>query len=103
MDQEERRSAKRYRFRFPLKITWDGTRESMTQTVEVSSRGIYIFLSESLPVGTPIEFVLTLYPELTESEPVRLKCQGRVQRVVPMSEEHFGIAASIGHYEFERP
>ena len=103
MDQEERRSVKRYRFRFPLKIAWDGTRETMTQPVEVSSRGIYFFLSESLPVGTPTEFVLTLYPELTESEPVCLKCHGRVVRIALVSEEHFGIAASIDHYEFERP
>jgi PilZ domain len=102
MDQEERRSAKRYRFRFPLKVTWDGTRELMTQTVEVSSRGVYFFLSESLPVGTPIEFVLTLYPDPTESKPVRLQCQGRILRIVPLAEDQIGIAASIDQYEFDR-
>jgi len=102
MDHEERRSAKRYRFRFPLKVTWSGTRESLTQTVEVSSRGVYFFLSESLQAGTPIEFVLTLYPEFTESKPVRLKCHGRVLRMVPVAEDQIGIAASIDQYEFDR-
>ena len=103
MDPEERRGAKRYRFSFPLKVTWSGTRESLTQTVEVSSRGVYFFLSESLPAGTSLEFVLALYPDPAESKPLRLKCQGRVQRIVPVAENQFGIAASIDHYEFERP
>ena len=102
MDYEERRSAKRYRFRFPLKVIWCGTRESLTQTAEVSSRGVYFFLPESLPVGTPIEFVLTLYPEATESKPVRLKCRGHVLRIVPVAEDQIGIAASIDKYEFDR-
>src|SRR5689334_18985008 len=102
MDHEERRSAKRYRFRFPLKVTWDGSRELMTQTVEVSSRGVYFFLSESLPVGTPIEFVLTLYPDLTEAKLVRLKCRGRILRIVPVAADQIGIAASIDQYGFDR-
>jgi hypothetical protein len=103
MDPEERRGAKRYRFRFPRKVTWCGTRESLTHTVEVSSRGVYFVLSESLPLGTPLEFVLTLYPDQTESKPVRLKCRGRVLRIVAVAGDHIGIAASIDDYEFERP
>ena len=102
MDQEERRSAKRYRFRFPMKVTWSGRRESLTETVEISSRAVYFFLAESLAVGTPIEFVLTLYPEFTEAKPVRLKCRGRALRIVAGANGHFGIAASIDQYEFDR-
>jgi hypothetical protein len=100
MDQEERRSAKRYRFEFPLKVNWS-ERESMTETAEVSSRAVYFFLGEALPVGTPIRFVLTLFPDLNESKPVKLKCEGHVLRIDALP-GRIGIAASIDHYEFER-
>ena len=100
MDQAERRSAKRYRFRFSLKVNWS-ERESLAETAVVSSRAVYFFFREALPVGAPLHFVLTL-PELTASKRVQINCDGRVLRadVLP---DRIGIAASIDHYEFERP
>lgn len=100
MDSEERRSAKRYPFKFPLRVNWS-ERESLTETVEVSSRTVYFFLRETPPVGTPVRFVLTLYPELNESKPIRLKCQGHVLRTDVLA-GRTGVAASIDHYDFER-
>ena len=103
MDYEERRSSKRYHFRFPLKVHWPGTRESLTEALNVSSRGVYFFLPEPLPLGAPIDFVMTLFPELTETKPVHVNCRGRVQRSEVLTRRRFGIAASIDSYEFVRP
>jgi hypothetical protein len=101
MDYEERRSAKRYRFKFPLNVSWPGG-ESLADTTEVSSRAVYFFMRKGFPVGTPLRFVLTLFPELSESKPVHLKCEGRVLRTDFLAEGRIGIAASIDQYEFER-
>ena len=49
----------------------------------------------------PLHFVLT-FPELAESKPVHLKCEGHVLRTDALA-GRIGIAASIDHYEFERP
>jgi len=100
MDQEERRGAKRYRFKFPLKVSWS-KREFLTETTEVSSRAVYFFLRETLPVGTLLRFVLTLYPELNESKPIQLKCEGHVLRADVFA-GRTGIAASIDHYDVVR-
>ena len=100
MDYEDRRSARRYRFKFPLRVSWSG-RESLTETAVVSSRAVYFFFAETLPVGTPLQFVLTLFPELSESKPVQLTCGGHVLRADALP-GRIGIAASIDHYEFER-
>ena len=100
MDHQERRSAKRYRFNFPLKVSWSD-RQTLTKTAEVSSRAVYFFFAETLPVGTPLQFVLTLFPEVTESKPVQLTCGGHVLRADALP-GRIGIAASIDHYEFER-
>jgi hypothetical protein len=102
MEYEERRRTKRYRFKFPLKVTWSRTRELQTETADLSSRGVYFYLTERLPVGTPLQFVLTLYPDLSESELVRLKCRGYVRRIHAISEGRIGIAATIDHYDFVR-
>jgi hypothetical protein len=99
MDYEERRSAKRYPFKFPLRVSWS-ERESLTETVQVSSRAVYFFLPETPSVGTPLRFVLTLYPQLNESKPIHLKCEGYVLRTDVLA-GRTGIAASIDHYDFE--
>lgn len=101
MDYEERRSVKRYHFKFPLKVSWAG-REWLTETGEVSSRAVYFFVREALPLGAPLRFALTLFPELAESKPVHLNCSGRVLRIDLLGGGRMGIAASIDHYEFER-
>jgi hypothetical protein len=100
LEDEERRSAKRYRFKAPLKVSWPGRGETLTETVEVSSRGVYFLLSEPLAVGTPIEFVLTLLLEPDEARPVHLNCHGHVQRTAAVVDGRMGVAASIDSYEF---
>jgi len=105
MRHEERRSAQRYRFKFPLRVSWPGGPESLTETVDVSSRAVYFFLTETLAVGTPVQFVFTFFPGLRKPKSVRLKCAGHVLRteaVKGVQLGHFGIAASIDQYVFER-
>jgi hypothetical protein len=52
-------------------------------------------------LGSEIEFTLTLPPEITLTESIRVHCKGRVVRVEPAAAGgKIGIAAIIERYEF---
>jgi hypothetical protein len=44
--------------------------------------------------------MLTLPPEITRGEPVRVRCEARVQRTENIKEGRVGIAAKIERYRF---
>ena len=51
--------------------------------------------------GSPIGFTLTLPPEITLTESIRVQCKGRVVRVENGSHDgKVGVAAVIEEYEF---
>ena len=49
--------------------------------------------------GTPIEFVMTLPPEVTLVEDIRVRCTGEVLRVTRAEQEQ-GVAVAIDNYDF---
>ena len=55
-----------------------------------------------IPVsGAPIGFTLTLPPEITLTESIRVQCKGRVVRVEDSTAEgKMAVAAVIEEYEF---
>ncbi len=70
--------------------------EEFAQTANVSSNGV-LFHSDSKPaIGDPLEYVLTLTPELGPRKPVKIYCLGKVVR----QDEEAGIAATLERYEF---
>jgi hypothetical protein len=99
----ERRSRKRYPLRLPLSVRPSGISphgEILTECRDVSSHGVYFFLQQPLNSGLPLEITLTLPPEITGGEPVRVRCEARVQRAETTVGGRVGIAAKIERYRF---
>jgi PilZ domain len=99
----ERRSRKRYPLKLPVSVRPSGVSppgEIFTETRDVSSRGVYFFLEEPLKSGSQLELMLTLPPEITRGEPVRVRCQALVQRTENVTEDRVGIAVKIERYRF---
>ena len=99
--QPEKRSMRRFSLDLPISVKFldNGKRELSGHTRDVSSRGVFMFLETEIAVGAPIEFVMTLPPEIPLPEPIRVRCTGRVLRVDKAGQEQ-GIAVAIDKYDF---
>ncbi len=100
--QREQRSTRRFSLRLPVTVKFsDVGVEKTAQTRDVSARGICFYLDSSISEGSEIEFTLTLPPEITLTESIRVHCKGKVVRVEPQAPGgRVGIAAVIERYEF---
>jgi hypothetical protein len=101
----ERRTTQRLSMRLPLTVRWTtgaAVGETSTESRDVSSRGVYFFLSKDVKEGSAVEILLTLPNEITMAGPVRVRCLGRVQRTEPRDEGAIGVVAAIERYEFLR-
>ena len=99
----ERRSRKRYPLKLPITVRPTGVStggEILTESKDVSSQGVYFLLEKSLKNGSALEITMTLPSEITRGEPVRVRCEARVQRAENMGEGRAGIAAKIERYRF---
>jgi len=74
--------------------------EKAAQTRDVSARGICFYVDSAIAAGSPIEFTLTLPPEITLTESIRVRCKGKVVRVDDDKEGRVAVAAVIDEYEF---
>ena len=84
-----------------VKMTDNGFQEVLTETQNVSARGVYFYLNRSIAPGSKVEVTLTLPSHVTLTEPVRVRFTARVIRVdasVPVA--RVGVAAFIEEYEF---
>jgi|HubBroStandDraft_6_1064221.scaffolds.fasta_scaffold17909_5 hypothetical protein len=103
MSVEERRRSQRFNFGMPVTVHWTvGTerREAQAVTQDVSSGGVYFLLPQAIPDGTAVEIEMTLPAEITNGTPVKIRCQGRIQRCVLTPGESSGMATMIEKYEF---
>ena len=101
--QVERRGEQRFPLRLPVvvKSIDDGIQEEASVTRDVSARGAFFYLEGHLAEGTPIELVLTLPAEITLTENIRVRCRGKVVRVVGGTNGgKTGVAAMIEQYDF---
>jgi hypothetical protein len=77
--------------------------DAIAQTRDVSSRGICFFTdpsATSLETGSQIEFTLTLPPEVTLTEAIKVRCRGKIVRVDRVESDRLSVAAQIQQYEF---
>ena len=104
----EARTGKRFPLHLPIKIhKEDSSTEASGMTSDLSAAGVYIRADASLEVGSPVEFEITLPPEVTGGkEDVVIQCRGRVVRTDEPSagapHENRGVACVIDSYEFVR-
>src|SRR6476661_813191 len=78
--QPEKRSTRRFSFVLPISVKFlaNGPLQIAGHTRDVSSRGVFMYLEREIEAGTSIEFVMTLPPEITLSQSMRVRCVGRV-------------------------
>jgi PilZ domain len=101
--QQEKRATRRFALRLPVAVTYNdnGGEEKTAQTRDVSARGICFYVDSEIAPGSPIEFTLTLPPEITLTESIRVRCKGKVVRVDNGSSDgRVAVAAVIEEYEF---
>src|ERR1700746_623385 len=101
--EPEKRATRRFALRLPVAVTYseNGSQEKTAQTRDVSARGICFYLDSAITAGSPIEFTLTLPPEITLTESIRVHCKGKVVRVDNSGvDSKVAVAAVIDEYEF---
>jgi len=103
---EEARTGKRFPLELPIKIHKGETgADAKGVTGDLSAAGVYIRADASLEVGSPVEFEITLTPEMTGGQDnVKIQCKGRVVRADEAGKggEGRGVACVIDTYEFVR-
>src|SRR5438045_428604 len=96
----EMRNTRRFSLKLPLTVKFtNGVGEAAAETKDVSARGVFFYLDSKVAEGSAIEFTLTLPPEITLTESIRVRCTGKVVRVDQQGAQS-GIAAAIDQYDF---
>lgn len=101
---EEARTGKRFPLELPIKVHQEKG-DTKGTTGNLSAAGVYIRADASMEIGSPVEFEITLPPEMTGGqENVTIQCKGRVVRADETGEggEGRGVACVIDSYEFVR-
>ena len=101
--QQEKRAARRFALRVPVTVEHgaNGAQSEIAEMRDVSARGICFYLGSEVTQGSPIGFTLTLPPEITLTESIRVQCKGRVVRVEDNRPNgKLAVAAIIEQYEF---
>ena len=96
---------RRFDMRLPALIRMSGSEpnEFLTETQNVSARGVFFYLEHAIGEGTRIEVTMTFPPHVTLTDTVRVRFLARVVRVEAAgSRTRIGVAALIEEYEFLR-
>lgn len=97
----ERRTMRRFDMRLPAAIrSIGGAEELLTETQNVSARGVFFYLDRPLAEGSKIEVTTTFPPHITMTGAMRVRFTARVVRVEAMPASRVGVAAVIEEYEF---
>jgi hypothetical protein len=110
----ERRVGQRFSYLLPVSLG-DCSRQlqAVGFTQDLSSRGVFLFTDAPLTEGSEIELTLRMPSEITLGESMRVRCHGRVLRVVkppanPVqncasrdpSSPRLGVAVRFDRYEY---
>jgi hypothetical protein len=102
----EARTGKRFPLELPIKIHEENASgDTKGLTGNLSAAGVYIRADAAMEIGSPVEFEITLPPDVTGGqENVTIQCKGRVVRSDPTgsSPDGKGVACVIDSYEFVR-
>jgi hypothetical protein len=100
---QETRAIRRFTLQLPVTVTAKSGEpvEATAESRDVSSHGICFYCDAALEPETVIDFTLTLPTEITMTEPLQVRCSGRVVRVENSNGSgKFAVAAAIDNYEF---
>jgi len=102
---DERRAMRRFDMRLPASVRLAGNEGPvlLTETQNVSARGVFFYLSQPLPLGTEFEVTLTLPPHVTLTDSVQIRFNARVVRIEESRPTSLvGVGALIEEHEFLR-
>jgi len=96
----ERRASQRFDFQLPVSVRLAGTEcEGYGFTQDLSGRGIFFYTDFQVAEGDAVELTLVMPSEITLTENARVRCRGKVVRVLPV-EKKYGVAARLEGYEY---
>jgi hypothetical protein len=104
-ESTDRRAMRRFDMRLPavIRLAGDIPGEFLTETQNVSARGVFFYVDREIAPGARIEATLTFPPHITLTDAVRVRFAARVVRVeTPLPSARIGVAAMIEEYEFLR-
>lgn len=94
---------RRFDMRLPAIVKLEGANEFHTETQNVSAKGVFFYLDQTISAGTKLEVTLTFPPHVTLTDAVRVRFSARVIRVeAPLPSARIGVAALIEDYQFLR-
>jgi hypothetical protein len=107
----ERRIGQRFAFNLPVSLRDVATAaEGLGFTQDLSSRGAFFFTDMALNEGAEVELTLKMPSEITLGENMRVRCRGRVLRIVKpaetrsseakTAESKIGVAVCLNGYEY---
>jgi hypothetical protein len=110
----ERRVGQRFPYLLPVSLrACSAELEGLGFTQDLSSRGVFLFTDAPVGVGAEIELTLKMPSEITLGESMRVRCRGRVLRVVrpsaplhhgssdgTLAETKIGVAVRFERYEY---
>ena len=71
----EKRATRRFALHLPVSVrNGEEAQEREAQTRDVSARGVCFYLDSAMQAGSNIDFTLTLPPEITLTESIRVRC-----------------------------
>src|ERR1700728_5330232 len=100
-EAQEKRAARRFALRIPVSVALgeNSNHSESAQLRDVSARGICLYLDSPIEQGSPLGFTLTLPPEITLTESIRVQCKGRVVRIDGAANNgKLAVGAVIGEY-----
>ncbi len=97
---QEKRAIPRFALELPVKVSpTAGNLAHAATTKDVSSLGVCFLCDSAVEKDSEIEFTLTLPASVTMTEPINVRCVGKVVRVGD-ARGAFEVAAAIRSYEF---
>lgn len=101
--QVERRGAQRFDFHLAVSIRRPGTEgeEGHGFTQDLSGRGALFYTDFDVSPGESVEVTLVMPSEITLTESMRVRCRGKVVRIIPPAvANRRGVAVQLEGYEF---
>jgi hypothetical protein len=90
----ERRIGQRFAFNLPVSLRDISTAaEGLGFTQDLSSRGAFLFTDMALSENAEIELTLRMPSEITLGDNMRVRCRGRVLRIVKAADKNWNLAA----------
>jgi hypothetical protein len=91
----ERRIGQRFAFNLPVSLRDVATAaEGLGFTQDLSSRGAFLFTDMALNEDAEVELTLRMPSEITLGENMRVRCRGRVLRIVKPTDNNWKPASS---------